>query len=165
MENKDIEKELGIAFDAHSEAIFRYCSIRTRDPELAKDMVQDVYVKAWKYMNEGHTIDNFLPFLYRLARNTVIDWYRKRKTFSLETLMEKGFEPSDPFGKTDEKSEIRIALEAVKKLSPEDQDLITWRFVEEIPVSEIAEMLETRQNTVAVRINRALARLQKIMHS
>ena len=53
--------------------IYRFCLMRTSDPEVAHDFAQDVFYRFWKAMNEGQIIKNPRSFLYTIARNIIID--------------------------------------------------------------------------------------------
>ncbi len=161
MENEPIKKEFEAAYEAHADALFRYCFFKTGDRELAKDMLQDIFVKAWVYMQDNKVL-LIRPFLYRLARNAVIDWYRKKKVTSLENLMEQGFDPADKQSDTSLFAEKEEAMKMLGKLEPKDQELLIFRFVEELSLSEISDILGEKENTISVRIHRAQERLRKI---
>ncbi len=163
MDTESVKKEFEAAYEAHADALFRYCFFKIGDREVAKDMLQDVFVKAWVYM-QGNTVLQIRPFLYKLARNSVVDWYRKKKTASLEHLMDQGFEPSDRTSDTSAFAEKEQALKMMRNLSPEDQEIIMLRFVEELTIEEISETLGEKENTISVRIYRAQKRLRDIMH-
>src|SRR3989344_8270173 len=88
------EEQFLEAFDKYSDDIFRYCYYRVFDRDKAKDVVQDAYCRTWKYVKDGKTIENMRAFLYRTAKNIIIDDSRKKKSFSLDQMIEKGFMPS-----------------------------------------------------------------------
>ncbi|MDD5050930.1 MAG: RNA polymerase sigma factor [Candidatus Pacebacteria bacterium] len=161
MEKEKLRKEFGDLYEAYADALFRYCFFKTGDRELAKDMLQDICLKAWVYMQD-HTIVLGRPFLYRLARNTVIDWYRKKKTSSLDNLLEQGFEPEDKKADTSAFAEKEQLMKMIGKLENEDQEILLLRFVEDLSPKEIAEVLNERENTISVRVHRALGRLREI---
>jgi RNA polymerase sigma-70 factor (ECF subfamily) len=158
---KSIEKQFLAAYEAYADAIFRYCFFKTKDQDLAKDLVQQTFLKAWVYLGQDHQIDNFRAFLYRLAGNLIIDWYRKRKAESLEKLADKGFEPADRHTSPDTQAEVAWMLKVLDTLDPADQELIIWRYVEDLSPRTIAEMLHEKENNVSVRIHRAKERLWK----
>ena len=106
MRTEPLEKDLLDAYDAYADAIFRHCYYKTSDRELAQDLTQEVFLKAWSYMQAKHPILNMRAFLYRLSDNLVIDWYRKKKSQSLDALTEQGFEPSDDSVRVEEKAEM-----------------------------------------------------------
>jgi len=84
--HKDFEKGL------NSHAFFK-----VNDRSLSEDLVQDTFMKTWKYLVKGGKIDIMKAFLYHILNNLIVDEYRKRKhqTTSLDSLIEKGFEPAE----------------------------------------------------------------------
>ena len=158
-----MEKDFLEAYDAFSEPLFRYCYFKIGDTDLAKDMVQDIFVKSWDYLLGGNDIDNFRAFLYRIAHNVVVDWYRKKKSLSLEALSENGFDPVDQSSDSAQKAEIEQAMKILSKLEQGDQDLITWRYVEDMSIKEIAAILSESENTISVRLHRALQKLRNLL--
>lgn len=151
------------AYDQYAEAIFRHCYFKTGDRELAKDLVQQTYLQAWTYLSSGQEVKDFRPFLYRLANNLVIDWYRKKKTESLDSLLEEGFEPTAPEEAPSQKAEFNQALKFLNRLDEEDKQLIVWRYVEDWSPKDIATIMNDNENNVSVRIHRALAKVKKII--
>ena len=158
-----MEEKLLVAYDAHADAIFRHCYFKTGERELAQDMTQDVFLKVWSYLQQKHSILNMRAFLYRLADNLVIDWYRKRKSQSLDILLDEGFEPIATDNKIEEQAEITHSLAKFRELRADDQKLLTLRFVEDLSPSEIADILNESENTVSVRIHRAIKRLRALL--
>ena len=163
MKDNSLEMKLLTAYDAHADAIFRHCYFKTGERELAQDLTQDVFLKAWSYMQRQHPILNMRAFLYRLADNLVIDWYRKRKSPSLDVLLDAGFEPAGADSKIEEQTEVSLVLAKLRELGEDDQKLITWRFVEDLSPGEIAEILDESENTVSVRLHRAVKRLRALL--
>lgn len=155
--------KLLVAYDAHADAIFRHCYFKTGERELAQDMTQDVFLKTWSYMQHQHPILNMRAFLYRLADNLVIDWYRKHKPQSLDVLLDAGFELVETDSKIEEQAEISHSLAKLRGLGADDQKLITLRFVEGLSPGEIAEVLGESENTVSVRIHRTMKRLRALL--
>ena len=163
MKDNSLEMKLLVAYDAHADAIFRHCYFKTCERELAQDMTQDVFLKVWSYMQQKHSILNMRAFLYRLADNLVIDWYRKRKSQSLDILLDEGFEPVETDSKIEEQAEIAHSLAKLRELGADDQKLLTLRFVEDLSPGEIAEIVGQNENTVSVRIHRAVTRLRDLL--
>ncbi len=162
MKDESLEMKLLTAYDAHADAIFRYCYFKTSERELAQDMTQDVFLKAWSYMQQERSIENMRAFLYRLADNLVIDWYRKRKSHSLDALMDEGFEPKDTGRNIEEQTEISLVLAKLQELGENDRKLITLRFVEGLSPKEIGEILGENENVVSVRLHRTLKKLRAL---
>lgn len=163
MESPISEKQFIGAYDTYSEAIFRFCYFRTKDRELAKDLMQQCFLKTWMYVQEGNHVENMRAFLYKIAGNLLIDWYRKRKEESLDTLQEEGFEPVDTTMQTDQHAEIGLAMKTLDQLLPQDRELIVWKYVDGLSSREIAKILDKSPGTVSVAIHRAIHRLKEIL--
>src|SRR5437763_398183 len=88
-----VEAEFLAAFDEHSDALFRHCFVRVRDREAAKDIVQETFTKTWDYLAKGKKVDHLRAFLYRVANNLIVDASRRKRSTSLDHMMEEdGFE-------------------------------------------------------------------------
>ena len=102
-------------------------------------------------------------FIYRTANNLVIDYYRKKKTDSLDALSDDGF---DPMGDSEEEiiheSEVGIARQVLEKLPPDDREILVFRYIDGLSIKEIAEAIEESENVVSVRLHRALQKAKKI---
>ncbi len=151
------------AYDQYAEAIFRHCYFKTSDREQALDLMQQTYLQAWSYLVGGQEIKDWRPFLYRLANNLIIDWYRRKKSESLDNLIEDGFEPIAKGSPPDQLAEFNLAIKLINHLNDDDRQLIIWRYVEDYSPPEIAKMLNDNTNNVSVRLSRALAKLKKIL--
>src|SRR3989338_3457193 len=162
----DVEKEFLAAYDEHSDALFRHCLIRVRDRDAAKDVVQEAFSRTWVYLSEGKKIDYIRAFLYRVANNLIIDGSRKKKSSSLDALMEEdGFEIADE--SLTDPADIPAAREAVVMLKSLDEiyrTAITMRYIDEMSPREIAEALGVSENVVSVRIHRGIERLSRIVN-
>ncbi len=152
------------AYEEYADALLRHCLMRVRDRELAKDIVQEAYSKTWVYMSEGKEIEYLRAFLYRVSNNLIIDWARKKKASSLETMMEDdGFEPADENIK--DFADVPAAREAIKMLGELDEmyrTAITMRYLDEMSPREIANALGVSENVVSVRIHRGIEKLSKL---
>jgi RNA polymerase sigma-70 factor (ECF subfamily) len=156
------------AYDEWADAIFRHCAFRVSDRETAKDLTQDVFVRAWEYMSRGHQVENMRAFLYRVAHNRIIDEFRKRgRLESLQTLEEES-----GFDVPDEKATVSIldsldaarALEALPKLPQSYREVLVMRFVDDLPPKEIAGILGESENNISVRIHRGIKKLAVLLH-
>ncbi|MDQ5893661.1 MAG: hypothetical protein QG640_673 [Patescibacteria group bacterium] len=164
MELNDTKKTFIDIYEAYADAIFRHCFFKVSDRERAQDMTQQAFMQFWTYMKDGQNVENPKALLYRIAGNLAIDWYRKKKAESLDNLIDAGFEPSDSRGENIEQTaEFKNVLRLLPQISQDEQNLILWRFVEDLSPKDIAEILNERENTVSVRIHRALERLKDLM--
>lgn len=163
IDKKEKAKELvNSLYDNHADAIFRFCFFKTGDREIAKDLTQDVFVKVFKHITKGEEISNEKAFLYAIAKNVVIDFWRKKKSVK-ESDLPEGFMQSVPSqSNTEIFAEYQIFLSLLDKLSPTDREVIILRYVEDLSSKDMAEVLGQRENTVLVRISRATAKLKEL---
>lgn len=158
----NIENMFLCAYNLHADSIFRFCYFKTSDREIAKDITQDVFMKTWEYLAQGGEVQNTKAYLYKVAYNAVIDFWRKSKSVPESDLPLGFFENKEARENTEVQAEYSILLSVLQKLSKEDRDLITMRYVEDMSPREIAYILGEKENTISVRINRAVARLRNI---
>ena len=154
------------AYASYADSIFRFCLLRLGERERAEDMVQEVFMKTWNYMQEGQEIKSMRAFLYTTAGHLVIDEYRRRKPqSSLDELSEEtGFDPAGDDG-SDKMIDIHDGGEAMKLLSrlPDSyREVIYMRYVGELSLSEMSDILSQSENTIAVRIHRGIEMLKQI---
>ena len=162
---QQLEKDFLLAYEEHSDALFRHCLLRVRDRDVARDVVQEAFSRAWLYISQGKDVEYMRAFLYRIANNLIVDGSRKRKSSSLDAMMEDdGFEAVDESIKPME--EVPQAREAMKLLASLDdlyRTVITMRYIDGMSPKEIAKALDVSENVVSVRIHRGIEKLQKMM--
>lgn len=149
-------------YDAHADAIFRFCYFKTGDRETAKDLTQDIFIKAFNHMIKEE-VRNQKSFIYAIAKNTVIDFWRKSKSLTESSLPEGFFASMAAKDNTETAIDYSIFLSLLDKLSPSDREVIVLRYVEDMSSRDMAEMLGERENTVLVRISRAREKLRELL--
>lgn len=157
------EEQFLKAFDKYSDDIFRYCYYRVFDREKAKDFVQETYCRTWKYIIEGNEVENIRALLYKIAKNMIIDESRKKKSLSLDQMMEKGFAPNYvPVEKNDEYFIGKEVLKIVESLDEKYRDVIIMRYINDLSIKEISSILDETENNIYVRISRGFTKVKKI---
>ncbi len=159
----DMERRYFEVYDAYADAIFRHCYFRLSDRELAKDFMQEAFARTWEYLANGNNPENLRAFIYRVASNLIIDHYRKKKTYSLDTLAkDKGFDPTDAneMDRIVTESEAKRALAQLPNLPEPYRSVFVMRYVDDMTPQEIAEITGESENTVSVRIHRAAKKLR-----
>lgn len=159
-----LEAEFMEVYEAHSDAIFRYCYFRLYNREKARDLSQEAFMKAWGYIKDGNEVQNLRAFVYRVANNLIIDDVRKKKEASLDLLQENGFEPSID-GKHIEETRIDglFVQQILEKLDEEYKQVVYMRYIENLQPREIAEIVGESVNIISVRIHRGLKKLKQIL--
>jgi len=159
------------AFEEYSDALFRHAFLRISDRERAIDVVHDTFTKVWTYVRNGHEVDQFRPFLYKVLNNLIIDEYRKAKEASLDALM--AIDGVDE-GTFDELSENTVeslaatldgkkAFELLAEMPDTYKEVIILKFVDGLGPKEIAGLLEESENVVSVRLHRGLKVLRQLI--
>lgn len=157
-----LKKQFQGTYDEHADALFRFAFYKLSDREKAKDIVQDAFVKFWEYLRADGEVSNPKALLFRIASNAIIDNYRKHKEVSLDILAEDGFDPGDQNAaeRIMERADGSLALTLLNQLDEPLRHLLLLRYVDGLSVKEIAEITDERENTVSVRIHRALKELR-----
>jgi len=149
------------AYEDYADALFRFCLVKLSHREQALDAVQEVFARTWEYLLSGKEIANFKSFLYKTAYHIIVDGYRKKKTESLDTMREDGFDLADDRGDVPLLSvDGEKALKALDTLDEPYKDVVTMRFVHGLSPKEIAEITGLTENVISVRIHRALEKLR-----
>lgn len=85
----DTEREFTQAYEEHADALFRHCYFRVSNRERALELTQEAFMKTWDSVAQGKEINNYRAFLFRVLNNLIIDEYRKKKSTSLDALLEQ----------------------------------------------------------------------------
>lgn len=154
-------------YDFYLEKVYRFVFFKLSHKEEAEDVTSEVFLKAWNYLTsenqEREPIRSFAALIYRIARNAVVDAYRRRPKSDL--FLKEDQEISDlNFGqkKMEDSGEREMILLKIKKLKQEYQDLILLRFVEDLSIGEIAKIIGKNEISTRVAIHRALTVFKKI---
>lgn len=160
-----LEKWFLAMYEEEADTLFRFTLFKLRDREAALDVVQDTFAKVWDYAARGHEIVNFRAFSFRVARNCIVDYVKKEKPIFAHELGEAAEQILDPAGDGDQEqiAELEGVLGCMEGLSEEDRELVELRYIEGLPVKDIAEDLEEKPNTITVRLKRAIEALRECL--
>lgn len=163
------EKAYLEAFEQYADVLYKHSYFRISDPERARDLVSDTFTRTWDYLVKGNTVDSFRPFLYRTLNHLIIDEYRRKKSESLDVLLDEKEVPEGAFDELIEGSldEVVFTLDAkrvpalLKDMPEAHKEAVVMRFLDGLMPSEIADILDIPVNTVSVRIHRGIAWLSE----
>ncbi|OGY58784.1 MAG: hypothetical protein A3H06_01915 [Candidatus Colwellbacteria bacterium RIFCSPLOWO2_12_FULL_44_13] len=159
----------GLLYDLYLPKIYRFVLFKVNHREEAEDLTHQTFMQAWEKI--GTYVHGDFPFsswLYRIARNLVIDHYRKSKpTVSIETIEVSeervlSYEPSNA-ARLDLEQEQAAVFRAIQKLTPSQQDVIIMRFVDELSLKETAAAIHKSEGAVKLLQHRALMNLKKLL--
>jgi len=169
---KGREKELQDAFEAYNDELFRHCALRLRDRDRAVEITQECFLRTWDYMQKGNEIEQMRPFLYRTLRHLIIDEYRKKKSVSLERIVEGTDGDVEDLLPPDESNTFEAAverfdgvrvLEALTRLDEPYRESVTMRYVDGLSPQEIAKITGESENVISVRVHRGLKKLKDML--
>ena len=155
-------------YDRFADALFRYLYARCGDSGLAEELTGDVWVRVVERLPafrfpEGDSEAAFAGWLYRIARNLMIDSYRRRHTTSVplsERLSSHDQPPDERVIAGDDRRALRAAIE---RLTAEQREVLLLRFVEERSNAEVALLTGRSENAVKVMQHRALGALARLL--
>ncbi len=156
----------GDLYMLHLDKIYRYIFYKVGNEREAEDLTEQVFLNAWEaiegYRQRGYP---FSSWLYRIAHNVVIDYYRTGK--EEEPLDAASFTLADESLRPEElltqKAEVSRLREAIAQLSEKNQELILLRFVEGLSHAQVAQILGKSEGSCRVMQHRTLAALGKIL--
>lgn len=166
------KKEFEIIYDENIQKVFRFVYLKVSSKDDAEDITSKVFTKLWDSLKGGEEIKNPRAFAYKIARNMVIDYYRKnREKDSSESFAKSKKIPLeevvvlDKEMRADERalfeSQIEEVTKALKSINEDYQNVIIWYYLDELTVQEIAVLLDKPEASVRVLVHRALAALKK----
>ena len=146
----------------HYDAVFRYCVHRLFDKQTAEDVTSVVFLRVVEKFSsfKGDEERQFRNWLYTIATNTVNNHLRKSSRRDA-ALTAAGEQLSNPNSTETPADQLAVLKQAMFELKPKYQTVITLRFFENLKLTEIAEVLESKPATVRSRLSRALAKLRK----
>jgi len=160
----DIKEQFLTAHDAYADALFRHCYFRIYDRELAKDLVQETFCRTWIYLSQGKEIENIRAFLYRILHNVIVDEIRRKKSLSLDQLMEESFAPKDEsVPDLEQRLVVKDVVQKLKILDESYRNIVQMRFIDDLSLKEISSALGVSENVVSVRIHRGMKKLRQLI--
>ena len=127
-------------------------------------MAEEVFIKAFAKIASVGSADTFEGWLYQIARNLVIDYYRqKNPTVPLEEVENTLEYQSNVIDVLNLEQEQKVLLEILKELGAEQQIVIKLKFLEGLDNAEIAELLNKNQGSIRVIQHRAIAKLRELI--
>lgn len=152
------------SFNQYSDAIYRFCVVKVSNIDLAEDMTQEVFTRYWLYVKDEKEISNVRALLYTIAGNLAKDWYKKKKSVSLDERLENGLDVTSRELSSETQAQYNEVLTAMDDMDERDKEVLYLRYVEGFEPKQIAEIIEETANNVSVRLNRAMTRLKEKMH-
>lgn len=159
------------AYDLYLDNIYRFIFFKVGDAAEAEDITSQTFLKTWDYIQNNQISDykTLKALLYRVARNLVIDHYRKKSTQSevsleneYETVTEIKDKAQDVHGEVESQIDFKLLEKKLFQLKDEYREVILMKYINQLSISEIAEILNKSKGNIRVIAYRALKALKDI---
>ncbi|PIR87830.1 MAG: hypothetical protein COU10_02500 [Candidatus Harrisonbacteria bacterium CG10_big_fil_rev_8_21_14_0_10_45_28] len=163
-------QSFGVLYEHYSQAIYRFIVVKVSSRQEAEDITHEVFLKAWQklpaFKQKGFP---FSSWLYRIARNKVIDHYRTKKAhLSLEDLtgqLEEEFFRVGAAQRSDInfKLDLEAVLSSLDQLTADQREVIEMRFFQDLSPKEIAQITKKKEGTIRILQHRATQKLKQAL--
>ena len=162
------EAALSELYDRYEVKIYSYIYRRTGDEALAEDFTSQVFLKMLESIRDQKAWHiSFSGWLYRIAHNLVIDHYRRKGRQGAVEL-----EEASPISSDEEPLEVKVEQtldaerlrSAIRRLTEEQAEVVSLRFLEGYSISEVAAMMNRTEGAVKALQYRAVATLRSLLY-
>ncbi|MFA6322583.1 MAG: RNA polymerase sigma factor [Candidatus Buchananbacteria bacterium] len=157
-------------YDLYVTPIYRFIYFKVSSQQDAEDLTSEVFMKVWQYVTETEdVIENFRALIYKVARNSVIDFYRARAKSDMPQSDEILSNIVDDHQQSLLRQiEIEIDVNKIesvlKKVKDEYRDVIILKYIDGLSTKEIAKILDKSNGSVRVLLHRALGVIREIIN-
>lgn len=163
--NNDKKSELFIEmYDRHIDPIYRFILLKVSNKDLAWDIAQECFLKVWQYQKDSDSeIKNYRAFLFSIARNLIIDhWRRKDRaaTIDLEGVAFALEDAGNLHEETSVKHEMLELMKFINRLPEHQKEILLLRYIEDLSFSEIAKIIGKSAVSTRVEAHRAIKKIR-----
>lgn len=160
------KRSFGVLYERYLAEIYRYVFFKVGNQQTAEDITEETFIKTWEslsriYQGDGK-IDNLRAWLYRIAGNLVIDFYRKNKS---EIILEPSV-PANLQSLEDsviEQEQSHLVSNALQKMRTDFQQIIILRLINGLSHKEIASIIGISEAHSRILFYRALKKLKELL--
>ncbi|HDN79529.1 MAG: RNA polymerase subunit sigma-70 [Chloroflexi bacterium] len=150
-------------YDTYAAKIYNYIYHRTGDHNVAEDLTADVFLRMLEAIRKGHPPRvSISAWLYRIAHNLVVDYFRQRPGETTIPLDER-LVAADVNVAVEKRLARQQLLAAISRLTPDQQQVIVLKFMEGLSNAEVAQILGKTEGAVKALQHRALNSLRQIL--
>lgn len=170
LKNQDREAFIKV-YDDYSGELYRFIYFKVGSQEEARDLSSMVFLKAWNHVQAKNLVEakTLRALLYKIARTSIIDYYRERasrKTVSLDDPESGAFAIADDMdleAEADKKADVRLLASKLPLLKDDYREALILRFINELSLEEVADVMGKSRGNIRVIIHRAVAALKEII--
>lgn len=154
-----MEKEFVALINLHRGLIYKVCHLYGRDRGDQEDLFQEIVLQIWKAFPTFRNESRITTWMYRIALNTAISYFRKEKRMpGSQTLSSQELQMPD----LDTNEDLEILHQAIQHLTQVEKAMIIL-YLDEKSYQEIADIMGITLSNVGVKINRIKTKLEKIV--
>ena len=155
---------LGALYNHYFERLYRFIFYRVSHKETAEDLTEEVFVKVFRNLRKLEEPKAFEGWLFQIARNLVIDYYRsKRAVVPLEEIENTLEYETNIVDIVNLQTQQMVFIKLLKELSPEQQEVIKLKFLEDIDNAAIAKLMNKTEGAIRVIQHRAIVKLKELI--
>lgn len=160
------EEAFAQLYEDYFDKIYRYVTLKIGDKMEAEDITQQVFLKAIRSISSFKWRGvPFSAWLFRIAHNQVVDYFRKHKKKTTVALEESMIltDDDDPQDMLDRKLDGERLVLATRKLTAAQQEVISLRFAAEMSIAEVARAMGRTEGAVKALQHSAIVSLRKVL--
>jgi RNA polymerase sigma-70 factor (ECF subfamily) len=164
MIEKDIKQQFSEVYDKYIDSIYRFAYIKTSSQLNAEDIASEVFTRYWQSLQKKTTIENERAFLYKTARNIVIDFYRKRGRTPETISTDTDFDIASNQNLQDEANtslELGTIKNAISQLKDDYQNVVIWHYLDDMKIEEVAKAIGKSESATRMLLSRALKEIKE----
>lgn len=160
----NIRDKFGKIYDKYIDKIYRFVFLKVSSEEVAEDLTSEAFLRTWEvFKNDQDKIRNVSAFLYKTANNLVVDHYRQKGKISI--IPAEDVSIVDPQQNLERDSKINSDMELIRaglgKLKDDYQNVIILRYLDDMPIAEVAKIMDRTRGATRVLLHRALKALRE----
>ncbi|MDO8583801.1 MAG: RNA polymerase sigma factor [bacterium] len=166
------KEAFGKIYDRYVNDIFRFVVLKLPSKETAEDITSEAFLRCWQSIQQNVEISHMRAFLYKIARNLVVDHYRRDaaapKTVTFDdadtsSTVEANLSDRDKNKVLIEaRADVRLLLDRIDRLKEDYRDVLTLRLIDDLSFGDIAKILEKTAGNVRVIYHRAIKALETL---
>ncbi len=154
----------GRIYDHFADKIYRFIYFRVGHKEVAEDVLSDTFVKSWEKINQINSPGALSGWLYQIAKNSIIDYYRlKKELIALSEVEEFLVDEASSVDSVNLSFQQNKILNVLNQLPQDQQQIIKYRFFEDLSNEEISYIMGKTEGSVRVLQHRAIAKLKELL--
>ena len=152
-------------YEAYFGKLYRYVVVRIGNRAEAEDMTQQVFVKAYKSISSYRWRGvPFSAWLFRIAHNLVVDFFRKESTRPTVPLEESLMASNDNVQQVVERRlDVERVMAATRQLTAAQREVISLRFAGGLAIAEVARVMNKNEGAVKALQHSAIAALRRVL--